>query len=187
MAIINITEIFFLIIVTIVIGYIFADKLKIPRKLTEPLLQYKFDFKDLLYASLITAPGIVFHELGHKFLALSFGLDAVFKIWLTGLLIALALKLINSPLILIAPGFVEIHGSATASQFTLVAFAGPFINLILWIIPLLMIKYGKFKRKTLINLHLLKTINMWLFVFNMLPIPPLDGSKVFLGLYQMIF
>ena len=43
------------------------------------------------------------------------------------------------------------------------------------------------KRKQIVALHLTKIINLWLFIFNMLPIPPLDGSKVFYHLFQTIF
>lgn len=62
---------------------------------------------------------------------------------------------------------------------TLVALAGPVSNLILAIILSLIIKLGGLNLETLYTLIF---INVSLAVFNLLPVPPLDGSKVFLNL-----
>lgn len=64
----------------------------------------------------------------------------------------------------------------------LVALAGPFSNLCLAIIFAIIIKVGLVN---VISLPILVTgiyINLLLFVFNLIPIPPLDGSKVFAAL-----
>jgi len=69
----------------------------------------------------------------------------------------------------------------------LIAFAGPLINLILWISAHYVLKYKNLGRKQAIFFLLTKEVNKWLFIFNMLPIPPLDGSKVWFGLFKLIF
>lgn len=180
-------EIFYLVILTVVIGFIFMDKVT-PIRTIYNIHYRRFNWKNLWFASLVASPGIIIHELGHKFVAMSFGLPAKFYIWPLGLGIGVLLKLINSPLILIAPGYVGIGGNPTNIQMMLISFAGPIVNLILWVSSLLILKFNKkLKRKQMIALFLTAQINMWLFIFNMLPIPPLDGSKVFGGLFHLIF
>lgn len=72
----------------------------------------------------------------------------------------------------------------------LIALAGPFSNLILGVVFLFVIKLTfdtlDFLPETLYVilfrlLFSISVINLGLFIFNMLPIPPLDGSHVFLS------
>ena len=84
-----------------------------------------------------------------------------------------------------APGYVSVNPSSSL-ELSLIAFAGPFINLLLWGIAILVLRFKKrLKRKEFLFWQLTKMINMWLFIFNMIPIPPLDGSKVFAGLFGL--
>ena len=178
MAITNLLEIISIIIVTIVLGYIFSGYIKV----------YKGDsLKNFKFAILVTAPAVILHELGHKFIAITLGVSAYFKMWTFGLILGIILRLFHSPFLILAPGYVNITQVIPPYQLAMVAFAGPLVNLILWFGSALILKKKKYlKRKTLVALHLTKLINMWLFIFNMLPIPPLDGSKIFgylLGFY----
>ncbi|MEW6063140.1 MAG: M50 family metallopeptidase [Nanoarchaeota archaeon] len=179
------TEIFYLLIVTAVIGYIFMNF--IPRAYNPYVLRKRFDWNNFKLACLLVAPGIVFHELAHKFVAMSFGLSAAFQIWPFGLILGAFLKAIGSSFILLAPGWVGISSGTTLLQSVLIAFSGPFINLTLWLVSWIILNRAKLTRKQAVFLYLLKQVNMWLFIFNMLPIPPLDGSKVFYGLFKIIF
>jgi len=189
MQIISFLEIVNLLILTAAIGYIFSGYIK------DPSTQYrlirdvrKFNWQDFKYATLVAAPGVVLHELGHKTVAILFGLSATFKVWFPGLGIAVFLKLINSPFLIIAPGYVEIPGMFTVMQSILISFAGPAVNLILWLGSAYILNTAKkLTRTQAITLFLTKRINMLLFIFNMLPIPPLDGSKVFYGIFKLIF
>jgi Zn-dependent protease len=65
---------------------------------------------------------------------------------------------------------------------TLIAIAGPFSNLILAIITALIIRLTNIYFPFLITFII---INVSLAIFNLLPIPPLDGSKVFLNLLSV--
>ena len=185
----SLQEIFYLLILTGAIGFIFTGFIKKPRDGYE--LIYKrngFDWEDFKFAVLVTAPAVVLHELAHKFAAIAFGLTATFKIFWGGLGLAFFLKLIHSPFLIIAPGYVEISGTSLyTSTGAIIAFAGPAINLILLITAHSILTRAKHLTKTqAVALYLTKQINILLFIFNMLPIPPLDGSKVFFGLYKTI-
>ncbi|MBU2634027.1 MAG: M50 family metallopeptidase [Nanoarchaeota archaeon] len=180
MTLITISEIISLTIVTLVIGYIFSGYIK-PR-----IYGKSISVKDIKFAIIISAPAIILHELAHKFVAMGFGLTAKFYMWTFGLVLGLILRFFHSPFIILAPGYVGLSGG-TPGQLAIIAFAGPLVNLILFFASFLLLKKRGLKRKHIMALHLTKIINMWLFIFNMLPIPPLDGSKVFGYLFQIIF
>jgi len=164
---ISLLEIFYLLLTIIAIGYIFSRELS---------------WKELKFSCLIAAPGIILHELAHKFLAIAFGFNADFKIFFFGLLIGVVLRLFNSPFILIAPGYVNIPAISNSLQYRLVAFAGPFSNLLIWVVCALVLKYKtRLTRKSALVLLLTKRINGILFLFNMIPFGPLDGAKVLFG------
>lgn len=180
-------EILDLILITVALGYVFSGFIKRPR--TELDLLYRrssLNLEDFKFAILIAAPAVILHELAHKFVAIAFGLSAKFYAWGFGLFLGAFLRFIGSPFILLAPGYVGIPPGATDLQTILIAFAGPFTNLVLWLVCDAILKRKRhLTRKQAITLYLTKQINIWLFIFNMLPIPPLDGSKVFYGLFRI--
>ena len=181
---ITLQEIYYLTIMSLALGYIFSGFIKKP---DSPFTK-GFNWEDFKFAILIAAPAVVLHELAHKFTAMLFGLSATFKIFWGGLGIGVFLKLIHSPFLIIAPGYVEIPGLQTNLTTAIIAFAGPAINLLLFITAhLILTRARNLTRIQATALYLTKQINLLLFVFNMLPIPPLDGSKVFGGLIKLIF
>ena len=64
----------------------------------------------------------------------------------------------------------------------LVSLAGPLTNLAIAIVAALLYNFGVGNAILTPILILTIVINLSLFTFNMLPIPPLDGGKVFFGL-----
>ena len=192
MPLITFGEIIDLVIMTVFVGYIFSGIIPVRRESYEPLIHYRrgFDFEGLKFAILATAPAIIFHELAHKFVALGFGLDAVFYAFyrstftlMLGIFTIIS-KLAGFGFMFFVPGFVGISGNGTHLQFALTAFAGPFINLILWLLPWYLIENKIYRKKHYLLLVLTSRINMFLFIFNMLPLPGFDGYKVFIGLIQ---
>ncbi len=178
-------EVLYLALVTLAIGYIFMDLVPVSKPIYS--LYKKFDWNRFKFACLIAAPGIILHELGHKFVAIYFGFNAVFEIWGFGLVLGIFLKAIGSGFILFAPGYVLINGVTNYAQEFFISFAGPIVNLILFGASWLLLNRLKLTRNQAIGLYLMKQINLWLFIFNMIPIPPLDGSKVFYSLFKLIF
>jgi Zn-dependent protease len=207
----NLFEILDIILMTVILGFLFMSALKPMRKASEDVLERylkkssRFDWHALWFAALVTAPAIILHEFGHKITALSFGLNATFHAacstanlipgsppffdFYCGLtLLSIVLKLVNFGFIFFIPAFVSIGGNATVLQHTLIAFAGPFVNLLLFTFSWMMLTYNKtLSPKTKHFLVLSKNINLFLFVFNMIPIPGFDGFTVFSGLWNMIF
>ena len=190
---INIKEIFDMILMIAVVGFIFMDTFKSPRKEDEDVLQrylkktIAFNWNDFWFAAMVVAPAIMFHELGHKIVALSFGLNAEFNAAYIWLVIAIVLKLINFPIIFLVPAYVSITGNSTISQNVLIAFAGPGINLILFIIAWIVLKTKKKMNHIEIKFwSLTKNINLFLLIFNLIPIPGFDGFTVFSGLWKLI-
>ena len=187
----TITELFDIIAMTALLGIIFMNLFKgltKPKKY-DPITQYtrrfSFDWDAFKFSVIIVAPAIVLHELAHKFVALGYGLEATFHAAYFWLLIGLALSLMNFPFIFFVPAYVSIAGEAEPLQYALTAGAGPFMNLLLWIGALIVLKYRLVNKKYYPLIHLTKQINMFLFIFNMLPIPGFDGSKVFSGLLSI--
>ena len=192
MPLITIGEIIDLVLMTFFVGYIFSGIIPVRRESYDPLTHYKrgFDFEGLKFAIMATAPAIIIHELAHKFIALSFGMHAVFMAFyrnsftlMLGVLTIIS-KLTGFGFMFFVPGFVEIGGNGTHIQYALSAFAGPFVNLVLWLGAWYLIKNKKYKRKNYLLLVLTSRINMFLFIFNILPIPGFDGYKVFFELIQ---
>lgn len=183
--IISLLELVQLGVIIAVIAYIFMDMIQIDKT---QLLKPRFNWNVFKFAALVAAPGVVFHELGHKFVAMFFGYTATFNIWPFGLFLGVFLKLIGSPFIMIAPGAVSIVGVQNGLQNAIISFAGPFVNLILWLGSWLILNNARnLKRKTALFLYLTKHINMILFIFNMIPIPPLDGYQTLNGLFKVFF
>ena len=181
----NLNEIISLIVISVILGYIFSGFIQRPRKEFE--FRKKFDWEDIKFAAMIAAPAVILHELGHKFVALFFGLNAVLKLFWEGLGLGIFLKLINAPFLIVAPAYVSISGNGTPLQEIITSFAGPFMNLLLFLISYLMLNRSKLTKNQATILYLTKQINLLLFGFNMLPIPPLDGYSVFSNLFRIIF
>ncbi len=188
MVFISIIEVFYLVILTFILGYIFSGFIKKPKTEVD-VIDYDrhFNWEDIKYAIIVAAPAVILHELAHKFVAMLFGLDAVLRIFWEGLGLAIFLKIISSPFLIVAPAYVSISGDGTAFQEMLTSFAGPLMNLILFLAAYIILNMARLTKNQATILYLTKQINLFLFIFNMVPIPPLDGSKVFYNLFKIIF
>ena len=127
--------------------------------------------------------GFIFHELGHKFVAMHYGYYAEYELWPTGLIIALVSSFFG--FIFAAPGAVVIYSNGMEKKTNgIISIAGPIVNIILGLIFFLILgSLGDFiYTETGAIVYLIcvlgTRINFFLAAFNLLPIPPLDGSKV---------
>ena len=172
-------------ITILAIGYIFSGWFKKEKSAVERMTESKwFDWENVKFSAAVTAPAIIFHELGHKFAGLAFGYVATYQASYFGLALGVFLRIINSGFIFFIPGYVVV-AAGTPLHLSIIAFAGPAVNLVIFGISWYMLTLPKYKKHYRF-LTLTRLINIWLFVFNMLPIPPLDGYKVYWGLYHAI-
>jgi Zn-dependent protease len=93
------------------------------------------------------------------------------------LLLGVALRALGSPFLFFVPGFVA-HAPAPAGVSILISLAGPFVNLCIWLASSALVKYTKLETKYKQILIVTGKVNMFLFIFNMIPVPPFDGAAV---------
>jgi Zn-dependent protease len=137
-------------------------------------------FIERIIISLFTVGlGFILHETTHRYFARKYGCIANFKLWPTGLGLALILAFLSGGrLIFAAPGAVYIiPGSRgiTRQEHGIISISGIMMNLLL--------------AATILSISILgglpwsigrfgAAINFWLAAFNLLPFGQLDGAKV---------
>lgn len=188
---ITLMELLDMVITILLVGYIFSDLVAVRESKTKKPWETKvigfIDYDALKFSIIVTAPAIIFHELAHKFMALSFNLSATYNAAYTWLAIGVILKLVGFPFIFFVPAYVMTIGTPTYMQQALISFAGPLLNLILWLGAWAILSTKrKLGKRSLLILTLTKQINMWLFIFNMLPIPMFDGWGVYSNIYHVL-
>lgn len=144
---------------------------------------------DLLFAVLLAlgfVVGITIHEASHAYSAYKLGDDTAYREGRVTLNPAEHLDLFGSLMLLMA-GFgwgkpVPVVPSKLRGGIwgpVAVAAAGPVSNLLLIILCAVLFKIPSFQfGYLLITLAALVFVNALLFVFNLIPIPPLDGAKI---------
>ena len=129
--------------------------------------------------------GFILHELGHKFASMHYGYWAEFKLWPTGLIIALISSFFG--FVFAAPGAVYTYAGNNLDDKTngIISIAGPVVNIVLALVFLLIgaaIYASSIYNTTMQFIFIVCTLgfstNSYLAVFNMIPIWNLDGSKV---------
>ncbi len=188
---ISLSELFDMVIMTLAVGFIFSDLFaqRVDIKKYDPLKvsQKSLQWEHVKIAAIITAPGIILHEMAHKFTALGYGFIAEFHASYFWLGLGLLLKALNSSFIFFVPGYVSISGQGSNLEFALVALAGPLFNLILWIVGILILRTKSLPKKYVSYVYAFKQINLFLFIFNMLPIPGFDGFSFYYKMYLAFF
>ncbi len=126
--------------------------------------------------------GFLLHELMHKAVAQRYGAWAEFRSSRMGLILAVVTGFLG--IVFAAPGAVYIGGPLTPKQNGKVSLAGPLTNLAvgtLFLGAALVVGPGAvgLAGYVFFVFELSGYINVFLGGFNLLPIPPLDGSKVF--------
>lgn len=189
MAIISGREVIDIVIMIVAVGFILMGFFKSAVHFYQRRMPTTgFDWEAFKFSVIVTAPAVLLHELAHKFVAIAFGIDAVFHAAYTFLGIGLLLKLMNVGFIFFVPGYVAISKGATHLQIAMIAGAGPFTNLAIALLAIGMLKFHKnMSKKARVIWHMTKIINLFLFVFNMLPFWIFDGQKFFSGLYHAFF
>jgi Zn-dependent protease len=157
---------------------------------------------DLIFTLLILFVSVILHEVAHGYMADWLGdptarlagrltLNPISHIDLVGtIILPLILVLSNSPFFIGYAKPVPYNPYNLPGKYDepLVAFAGPATNIILAIIFGLTIRFaGAALTPNLINAFAtIVYVNLMLALFNLVPLPPLDGSKVLGGIFTAI-
>ena len=116
-------------------------------------------FYNAIFLGLVLG-SIYLHELGHAWATLIQGIP-VRRIMIYG-----------------GGGFCERTRSATPRQDELIVAMGPIVNLTIWAVASLVWPYMP-EGVLMWAVNLLAWINLFLAIFNMIPVQPLDGGKLF--------
>ena len=136
----------------------------------------------VLGSAVAVVTGFLLHELMHKVVAQRYGAWAEFRSNRSGLIFAIITGLIG--IVFAAPGAVYIAGPLTKEQNGRVSLAGPLTNFVLGLaffggyVGASLTLGGDVGDYAIAILYFTAYINIFLGGFNMVPIPPLDGSKV---------
>lgn len=117
------------------------------------------------------------HEMAHKVVAQKSGAWAEFRIFPIGLLMALVFSFLG--FIFAAPGAVYIQGVGGLRENGRISIAGPAVNLAIGVPFMVAAIFLPIGGLLWLFIYLMGYINVFLAFFNLLPIPPLDGSKIF--------
>ena len=124
---------------------------------------------------ILVVVSFLFHEFGHKFMAQKYGLWSEFRMWPAGLLITLVSSMLG--FLFASPGAVMIAGNVDKKKNAMISIAGPIVNIVFAVVGII----GCFTINhsgLVIFFLMLGNLNSFLALFNLLPIPPLDGSKI---------
>jgi Zn-dependent protease len=153
------------------------------------LISYPGSFFVFMVLSLVTVgSGFILHEMAHKIVAIYYGAQARFQMWVQGLVFMLIISLLG--VLFAAPGAVYIYSNnINRRQNGIISFIGPLVNVALVafflglsvVAPIML--YFPFPTLTgngPVNAwYFGAQLNLILALFNMIPAFPIDGSKVF--------
>jgi Zn-dependent protease len=127
-------------------------------------------------SAFVTIVGFLMHELAHKFAAQRYGAWAEFGLFPMGLVLCLFFSLFG--FLFAAPGAVYIQGSITKRQYGVISIVGPLTNLAFGAAFMLLWLYAPVGAALSFAFYMIGFLSVWMALFNLLPIPPFDGSKV---------
>ncbi len=148
-------------------------------------LGFRYIIAGNLYLVLViagaSALGFLPHELSHRYMARRLGCYSRFVLDPFGLFLTLVTSFM--PFKIIVPGYVLItthyYDPETRKHVEgLTAAAGPAANIVIASLALTTLVLTAPPLPLLVFLNATLFLSSWLAVFNLLPIPPLDGSKI---------
>lgn len=165
-----------IVISTLALGFIFSFR---------QWDSFTIGLSNLIGATLIVGIAYAVNEIGHKVAAEMYNCYAEFILWPKALLLSIAVTAFtNGKLVLAIPGYLAIstayftrlgfkYINVSNEEYGKIASAGPLANLILAVVFKAL--EGVLGKNIVLKVI---SINTLIALFNLLPIPPLDGSRV---------
>ncbi len=174
----TLAEIRDLVISALVLGFLFSTVLRYFQVTTSTSILINF-----LISTAIVAPALILHELAHKFVAQRYDCKATYVMWPMGVIFSIFMTLISG-FVFAALGAVMIATTystrlgyrfigLTNEEIGKISWSGPITNIALAIIGFILSPLNPS------IFHVVVQINLIIAMFNMIPFPPLDGSKIF--------
>jgi len=139
-----------------------------------------FSLNYFLIFLFIVGASVIIHEFAHREVARRLRFNAKYQAWTYGLFLTLLSSFFGfifaiPGAVVVSPRFVfhETPERLREANFKISA-AGPMANIMLGIAFLILSALFHLKL-----FYFVSQINIWLAFFNLIPFPPLDGSKVF--------
>jgi Zn-dependent protease len=172
-----------LILTIIILGFIFSF-----RDWGIEKFDWVMGLQNFFITLILVAVALAVHEIAHRAIALWLGYRSQYKAWLLGLVLGLVVAFVsNGTLVFIAAGsliitHLEIHRLGKAhyelsyKHLGWIAMSAPIANM-LFAVLLKSLEMGT----GLSIFHKAMMINIWIALFDMVPIPPFNGSRTFFG------
>jgi Zn-dependent protease len=128
-------------------------------------------------AATVSLTGFLLHELGHKFMAQRYGAWAEYRMYPTGLFMALLFSFLG--FLFAAPGAVYIQGRISKKQNGLISLAGPATNILFGTSFIILWLAFPSEGMWSAAFNWIGFLSLFLAGFNLIPLGPLDGKKVF--------
>ncbi|MBT3405682.1 hypothetical protein HN419_00785 [Candidatus Woesearchaeota archaeon] len=175
-------ELVAIVVSILIIGFIVSF-----RSWGEEVFDAKVGLYNFINALIVSVLAVIASQSVTRIMGLDLGFKVEYRIWIYGVLIGLVLCIVTRGHIwFLVPGGIILHEMvghrlgyfrywAMHRQRAAVASAGPFANLALALLFKILWTAG------LQNpvVHMAIVVNVWYAFFQMLPIPPLNGSVVF--------
>jgi Zn-dependent protease len=187
--ILSLAELLDIVIMTFAIGFIFSRYYRKEPVEEDPIKFYATQntiFHQIMYGAMIAAPAVVLHELAHKFVAMSFGATAILHAPYFMYALAILMVIMNFPFFFLVGGYVT-HTALPPLPSAFVAIAGPLMNIFLWLIFKALFTYKIVPKKYWKELVMMSKLNLFLGIFNMLPIPGFDGFNFYISIFNAFF
>ena len=126
------------------------------------------------FSFILVVFSFLIHEFGHKFVAQRYNAWSEFRAYPFGLLFALMMSFMG--FLFAAPGAVYIRGNIDKEMNGKISLAGPAVNFVVSAIAIVLFFMTGGLLATLFGM--LAYLNAFLGLFNLIPIPPFDGSKI---------
>ncbi len=150
-----------------------------------------FDWtSNFIFWLIIVTISVIVKQLGHRLIGIFYGFRVEYKLWWYGLIIGLLIAFVSRGNIwLLIPGGIMIHQlsvhrigwfryGTNMRAFSIIALFGPLANILFaTLIKTLQIWLHIFPAESLV-VDRIFLFNMAYAAYNLLPIPPLDGSRI---------